>query len=93
MKYSDQKIGSVYIYIHIYHIYPIHILYTLRWWFHLGSAYLHIYIHYKLWGEITYPFLNFNGETIEVWELLSNFIPHFNGMWLLIQAGIKVKPC
>ena len=42
MKYSDQKIGSASIYIHIYHIYPIHILYTLRWWFHLGSAYLHI---------------------------------------------------
>ena len=37
-----KKIGSAYIYIHIYHIYPIHILYTLRWWFHLGSAYLHI---------------------------------------------------
>ena len=24
------------------------------------------YIHYKVWGEITYPFLNFNGETVEV---------------------------
>ena len=39
---QNEKIGSAYIYIHIYHIYPIHILYTLRWWFHLGSAYLHI---------------------------------------------------
>ena len=28
-----EKIGSAYIYIHIYHIYPIHILYTLRCWF------------------------------------------------------------
>ena len=37
-----EKIGSAYIYIHRYHIYPIHILYTLRWWFHLGSAHLHI---------------------------------------------------
>ena len=46
MKYSDKKIGSAYIYIHIYHIYPIHILYTLRWWFHLGSAYLHIIMHF-----------------------------------------------
>ena len=34
-----EKIGSAYIYIHIY---PIHIICTLRWWFHLGSAYLHI---------------------------------------------------
>ena len=24
------------------------------------------YIHYKVWDEITYPFLNFNGYTIEV---------------------------
>ena len=23
-------------------------------------------IHYKVWDEITYPFLNFNGATIEV---------------------------
>ena len=24
------------------------------------------HIHYKVWDEITYPFLNFNGATIEV---------------------------
>ena len=24
------------------------------------------YIHYKVWDEITYPFLNFNGATVEV---------------------------
>ena len=24
------------------------------------------YIHYKVWNEITYPFLNFNGCTVEV---------------------------
>ena len=26
---------------------------------------------------ITYPFPNFNGKTVEVWEWISNFIPHF----------------
>ena len=31
----------------------------------------------KVWDEITYPFPNFNGCTIEVWEWISNFIPHF----------------
>ena len=25
-----------------------------------------IYIHDNVWGEITYPFLNFNGATVEV---------------------------
>ena len=37
------------------------------------------YIHYKVWDEITYPFLNFNGYTIEVWEWIDNFIPHLIG--------------
>ena len=32
---------------------------------------------YIMWGEITYPFPNFNGATVEVWEWISNFIPHF----------------
>ena len=31
----------------------------------------------KVWDEITYPFPNFNGCTVEVWEWISNFIPHF----------------
>ena len=26
---------------------------------------------------MTYPFPNFNGEAVEVWEWISNFIPHF----------------
>ena len=30
-----------------------------------------------LWGEIGYPFPNFNGETIEFWEWISNSILHF----------------
>ena len=52
----------------------------------------------KVWHEITYPFLNFNGHeitdpflnfngfTVEVYEWISNFIQH-------IHAGIKVKAC
>ena len=31
----------------------------------------------NVWDEITYPFLNFNGCTVEVQEWISNFIPHF----------------
>ena len=37
------------------------------------------YIHCIVWDEITYPFQNFNGYTVEVWEWISNFIPHFIG--------------
>ena len=34
------------------------------------------YIPYKVSDEITYPFPNINGETVEVWEGISNFILH-----------------
>ena len=32
-----------------------------------------------MWDEITYQFLNFNGATVEVYECISNFAPHFTG--------------
>ena len=31
----------------------------------------------KTWDEITYPFPNFSGCTVEVWEWISKFIPYF----------------
>ena len=37
------------------------------------------YIHDKVWGEITYPFSNFNSCLAEVWKWISDFIPHFTG--------------
>ena len=30
----------------------------------------------KVWDEIMYPFHNFNGTTVEIWEWISGFIPH-----------------
>ena len=30
----------------------------------------------EVWGESKYPFKNFNGATVEVWEWITNFIPH-----------------
>ena len=32
----------------------------------LITAWISNHIHYKLWDEITYPFINFNGATVEV---------------------------
>ena len=43
----------------------------------LTPAWISNHIHYKMWDEITYPFPNFNSCTVEVWEWISNFIPHF----------------
>ena len=31
----------------------------------------------KVWDEITYTFPNINGSTVEVWEWISEFTPHF----------------
>ena len=32
---------------------------------------------YKMWDKITYLFQNFNGFTVQVWEMISYFIPYF----------------
>ena len=38
-----------------------------------------VYTHYKMWDEIIHPFLNVKHATVEVWEWIRNFIPHFTG--------------
>ena len=44
-----------------------------------------------MWDKITYQFPNFNCATIEVWEWISNFIPHFyNGCNQLSVLGSKL---
>ena len=43
------------------------------------TAWMNNYIHYKVWGEITYPFPNSNTCTVEIWEWISNLILHFAG--------------
>ena len=50
-------------------------------------------LHHKGWGEIIYPFSNFNGGTIEVWGWVSYFTPHLPWIWLFIHAEIKVNLC
>ena len=35
-------------------------------------------IHYKGWDYITYPFPNFNGTTVEIWEWISNISHIYN---------------
>ena len=50
------------------------------------------YMPSKVREEITYPFPNSKGATVDVWECISNFIPHIT-MGLIIYAGIKVNPC
>ena len=46
-------------------------------WFTLIPAWISNHIIGKMWDEFTYPFQNLNSATVEVWEWISNFIPHF----------------
>ena len=38
-------------------------------------AWISNFIHHELWYEITYPFQNLTGPTVEVLKWISNFIP------------------
>ena len=38
--------------------------------------------------EITYSFPNFNSATIEVWERIIHFIPHFTGHVITVKTLI-----
>ena len=53
----------------------------------------------KVWDEITYPFPNFNGAAVEVWEWKSNFMSLFNHernnfsvLWLKLIYASKRGP-
>ena len=48
-------------------------------WLTKNAAWISNYVHYRVWDEIIFPFPNFNGCTVEVWEWISNFIPRFSG--------------
>ena len=42
----------------------------------LNPAWISNHMHRKVWDEITDPFPNFNDCAVEVWEWISDFIPH-----------------
>ena len=44
-----------------------------------------------MWEEITYPFANFNGATVEIWEWISNSIPHYQACDYLYMLGLKLN--
>ena len=50
------------------------------------------FVHYLVWYEITYPFLNFNGGPVEVWEWISNFFTHLSMLTSKINHVNKRGP-
>ena len=49
----------------------------IKWKLTLIPAGISNHMPSKVRDGITYPSPNFNGAAVEVWELISNFIPHF----------------
>ena len=49
----------------------------LQTWFNFNPSMDKNHLPGKVWDEITYPFLSFDGATVEVLEWISNFTPHF----------------
>ena len=48
-------------------------------------------MHCIVWDDITYPLPNLDGTTFEVWELISNCIPHFYCIWFRIHVGLELN--
>ena len=44
-----------------------------------------------MWNGIIYQFPYYNGCTVEGWEWISNFIPHFIG-YVIIHPGWDLNP-
>ena len=49
------------------------------------------YVHYKMWGEITYPFPNVNCATVEVWEWIAVSSHSLQDVGLLNHVEIQVS--
>ena len=45
----------------------------------LIPTWINNYMISKVWDEITYPFQNFNGATVQVWEWIGNSQSNFTG--------------
>ena len=74
-----------------FELYTVHLGPLLLTWFRCNPNMDKHYIHYKVWDEIMYPFLNFkkvqplkfgNGQVISSYTLV--------GRWLLIHVGTSL---
>ena len=61
--------------------------------FKFKPAWIRFHIHRKVWDEITYPFPNVNGCTVEVWELIINIISDLTMYVNTYPWWIKSNPC
>ena len=69
----------------------------------LITAWISNHMLSNLWDEITFPFSNFNGATVDVLKWISNFSPHFimvmiiysscDWSWYKLVKGTPTQKC
>ena len=59
----------------------------------LIPAWISNHSHYKLRDEIIYPFPNFNGCIVGVWEGITIFIPHFTAATKKTHTPTDISSC
>ena len=59
--------------------------------FNMNPTWISNYIACKVWDEITYPFPNFNGCTIDVCEWICNFTPYLIMKVITYPYWIAIK--
>ena len=57
------------------------------------SAWMNNHTPSKKWVEINHLFPNFNGCTVEIWEWIINFIPHFVMAVITYPSSIESELC
>ena len=57
------------------------------------SVWISNHMLHEVWNDITYPFPNFNGCTVEIWQFISDFTSNFICTLLFFHVVIKVDPC
>ena len=64
---------------------------TLLTLFNLIPTWINNHMPSKVWGKITFPFPNFNGAGVEVWEWKKQYHPTLYGLcYYLSMLGLKL---
>ena len=85
--YTVAYLSYIYCYLRVILLYKQQInqgLLLLTWINFQTPAWISDYIQYKIWDENYQSFSNFSGEAVRKW--ISNFRPHFTGLYWFYQC-------
>ena len=76
MMFEHNGFGFLMVFLHYAPINSVHSNYITAF-LTLKPVWISNNMFSKVWDEIIYPLPNFKGITVEVWEWINTFIPHF----------------